>query len=371
MMKSRLRRNPLMAMVLCAVLFLSRPMSANAAIDIFGDVSPSNPALWTINTTGWIGRSSFGQINVDGGSVLQNFGCSLGSNSGSTGKVTVTGAGSQWTSGSTVIIGNFGDGTLNIEAGGLVNGSTCYLGYSYGGTGTATVTGVGSTWSSSYSLYVGNDGSGVLNIEAGGQVSNSTAYLGYYSDFTGTVTVTGAGSTWTNYDLYAGYSGRGTLTVTDGGMVTAKNNLYVGYSGSGTLTVANGGVVTVKSGLFASLNSLFGNGTISTKGAVLDGDLIFDANHGLQQMIPFGTGGAFNLNQNAGGSLGAGYKGNGMLRIADGITVPSYYGYLGYNQGSTGTATVSGTGSNWNNSSKLYVGYSGCGILNIQAGGQS
>ena len=45
------------------------------------------------------------------------------------------------------------------------------------------------------------------------------------------------------------------------------------------------------------------------------------------------------------------------------------YSYLGYNSGSTGTATVTGAGSTWTNY-YLEVGYSGSGIMNVEAGGQ-
>ena len=65
-----------------------------------------------------------------------------------------------------------------------------------------------------------------------------------------------------------------------------------------------------------------------------------------------------------------GNSGNGTLNITNGGKVSNSYGYLGYNSGSTGTATVDGTGSTWTNSSNLYIGYSGNGTLNITNGGK-
>ena len=44
-------------------------------------------------------------------------------------------------------------------------------------------------------------------------------------------------------------------------------------------------------------------------------------------------------------------------------------GYIGLNSGSTGTATVTGAGSTWANSSNLSVGYSGQGTLLVEDGG--
>jgi fibronectin-binding autotransporter adhesin len=200
------------------------------------------------------------------------------------------------------------------------------------------------TWISSTTGYIGKSSAGILEVNGGCGLLSFYGYLGYDSGSTGTVTVTGAGSKWTN-------SGR----------------LYVGYSGSGTLTVADGGAVTAGT-IYASLSNLSGNGTITVKGAVLDTDLVFDGNHGLQQTLAFGTGGTLNLTLDGSGALGAGYKGAGSLRIADGVAVASSSGYLGYYPGSTGTATVTGTGSKWTNSGFLYV-LSGIAILNIEAGG--
>ena len=65
-----------------------------------------------------------------------------------------------------------------------------------------------------------------------------------------------------------------------------------------------------------------------------------------------------------------GNSGNGTLNITNGGKVSNSYGYLGYNSGSTGTATVDGTGSTWTNSGYLYIGNSGNGTLNITNGGK-
>ena len=53
----------------------------------------------------------------------------------------------------------------------------------------------------------------------------------------------------------------------------------------------------------------------------------------------------------------------GMLSIKTVDTVNSIYGYL------SGVATVDGTGSTWSNTGSLYVGNSGTGTLNITNGG--
>ncbi|MDQ0301180.1 autotransporter outer membrane beta-barrel domain-containing protein [Ancylobacter polymorphus] len=75
---------------------------------------------------------------------------------------------------------------------------------------------------------------------------------------------------------------------------------------------------------------------------------------------------------NLGGAiLGVGYEGNGTLNIEDGGTVESGAGVVGYNAGSSGTATVTGAESLWNTGIEyLYVGQFGSGTLTIEDGGE-
>ena len=205
---------------------------------------------------------------------------------------------------------------------------------------------------------------GTLSITNGGSVSNATGYIGYYSGSSGMVTVDGAGSTWTNSgDLYVGNHGSGTLSISNGGSVSVAGSTYVGW-GEGSLGAiqfgANGGTLTSQS-LFVSPTQLTGNGTINTHGLVSDVDLIFDATHPLDQTFAFtdstGHTVTVNLDMTGGatsnGALGAGYLGNGSLTIRDGITVNSSSGYIGYQSGSSGVATVDGAGSTWTNSGTL------------------
>ena len=78
--------------------------------------------------------------------------------------------------------------------------------------------------------------------------------------------------------------------------------------------------------------------------------------------------------------LYVGWSGTGKLNITDGGTVnTSYSGYIGYQGGSSGKATVSGVGSTWNITSpyepstihgSLHVGAGGNGQLSIADGGR-
>lgn len=330
------------------VLSCSAP-KVSAAILWSGDVQPSNPSTWTSSTVGYIGKTSTGSITVDGGSNLLSQEGNLGYSSGSSGTVTVSGVGSTWTNYDMLSVGDMqGTGTLNIQAGGQVISQVTDLGYQ-GSSGTVTITGAGSNLTNKYSLTVGGYGQATLSILAGGQASNSDGYICYGSGSTATVTVSDAGSKWIN---------TGNLKVSN-------------YNSHGTLTVTNGGAVTVGKAIFASLNNLQGNGSITANGAVIDADLVFDSAHGTQNTFNFGSGGTLTITPNGSGALGAGYLGNGSLRIADGVAVASSEGYLGYLDGAYGTAIVTGAGSTWTNSGTLYIGqYTGHGALTIEAGGQ-
>ena len=83
--------------------------------------------------------------------------------------------------------GFFCDGTLKISNGGATTSGFACIGNGGGSTGTVTVDGAGSTWTepllSSYlfgNIYVGYQGNGSLNITNGGAVSaGGTTYVGW------------------------------------------------------------------------------------------------------------------------------------------------------------------------------------------------
>ncbi|MCD4699601.1 MAG: PEP-CTERM sorting domain-containing protein [Phycisphaerae bacterium] len=324
--------------------------------------------------------SGHGTLNItNGGAVSTAYGY-IGYGSGSTGEVTVNGSGSTWTNSGYLHVGDHGHGTLNITNGGVVSTASGSIGYGSGSTGVATVDGSGSTWTFNRGLNVGYRGQGTLNIINGGTVVNDSnlswdpSHIGYYSGSTGEVTVDGSGSTWTNSDsLLVGRSGRGTLNITAGGAVNVTRNTWVAiYDGAVGEINFDSGTLTTGS-LFAGATQLTGTGTINTHGLVSsDVDLLFNSDHGPNQTLTLnsqpGQNITINLTQDSTGHLGAGYAGEGTLSIRDGVSVDSYYGYIGYKAGATGVVTVDGSGSTWA-SGDLNVGCSGQGTLNITNGG--
>ncbi|PCJ31570.1 MAG: hypothetical protein COA90_05810 [Gammaproteobacteria bacterium] len=270
-----------------------------------------------------IGYDNAGSLTIsNGGAVMSNSDGYISYSSGSTGTVTVEGTGSSWTMSRTLGVGSGGDGSLTISNGGTVTtGTNGFIGYSSGSTGTVTVEGAGSSWTMGGTdpgtLNVGTHGTGSLTISNGGAVTVSAAAgsgtgsadIAVNSDATGTLNIgaasgdttvaagtlnadrvnfgSGNGSlvfnhTDTAYDfavdivgggavtLLAGsthFSGdlstyRGTLTV-DGGTLAihSGDTLLLGTNthytqtangvlsiGDGSLTISNGGTVTAGSG---------------------------------------------------------------------------------------------------------------------------
>jgi T5SS/PEP-CTERM-associated repeat protein len=347
-----------------------------------GDVSPSGATdPWVIDGDLKVGRTGEGTLNIEDGGVVSNGGGVIGHYSGSVGTVTVTGQGSEWNNSGILRVGRFGEGTLNIMDGGVVTigfYGDSYLGFYSDSVGTATVAGAGSEWNNLETLGVGRFGEGTLNIMDGGVVSNTAGFIGFgttegHNYSVGTVTVTGEGSEWNNSgNLTVGDEGEGTLNITDEGTVNVARDTWVATKAgsSGVINFDNGTLNT--GGLISSLGNLQGTGTINTHGLVSDVNLTFDSPSSLSQSFTLDDPGqniSLNLEVDGTGAIGAGYEGTALLQISGGIKVDSAYGYLGYKAGSSGTAFVVGEGSEWNNSSYLFVGWVGEGTLNIEGGG--
>ena len=218
-----------------------------------------------------------------------------------------------------------------------------------------------STWDLTVCAYVGKTSDGTLIVDGGSSLLSRFGFLGYELDATGLVTISGNDSSWEiDRQLLVGRSGTGQLNITDNAVVhVAEQTLLsgpdfsmvdAGDKGMGTIHFDSGTLHT--NGLCAGTSELTGTGTIYTTCLLSDVDLLFDATHGMSQTITLDDLPDQNitiyLEQNALGYVtGAGYRGSGSLTINDGVTLESNMGYLGYHSGSSGTATVSGSGSTW------------------------
>ena len=192
---------------------------------------------------------------------------------------------------------------------------------------------------------------------------------------TGVATVTGSGSEWNNSNsLYIGGSdsssgGSGRLKLTDSGLTTVAGTTKLWSTGTINL---DGGNLTTGSFDNSDEGALdFYDGMLTVNGAggvfnpggtsfTIDGNAADHAPH----LVIAGTASAA-----LSGNLNVGVNRQGKLTVEAGGVVSNTTGHIGDQLGSTGTATVTGANSIWNNSDVLYVGYSGNGVLNVADGG--
>jgi len=346
-----------------------------------GDVnpSPSTSPTWDVSTSLIVGNTGNGTLTISGGGRVFNTSAHIATTSTSKGTVTVEGKDSTWINSGGVSVGTYGTGELTISAGGTVSGTAGYIGDNFYSNGTVMVTGSGSAWTSTGSLDVGSYGAGKLTISAGGKVSNSTSYIAYSHGASGTVTVTGSDSTWASTNsVYVGFHGTGELMISGGGKVS---NSY-GYIGFQNKSVGSA-TVTGSQSIWVNADALRvgakGEGTlrIENSGRVTATAIAIGDETGSEGKVTV-TGANSTLGTTNGGS-GAVYVGNngaGELRIEDGGRVSNATGFVGTQDGATGTATVTGAGSLWENSGDLILagnsttgGTTGTGALTISDGG--
>lgn len=298
---------------------------------LIGNSAASTGAV-TVNGTGstlhsgneiFVGNNGTGTLDIlGGGSASTVSHTQVGLGGGSTGTLTVNGAGSSFLGGNQFFLGNSGDGILMVEDGGNVTISDyIHFGLSAGGTGTATISGNGSTLQGNTELLLGTSGDGILNVEDGGSVRIADyIHFGLNAGATGTATVTGTGSNLhTDTQLFIGSSAGGVLTVDAGGSVSADDFVHLGLHAGST-----------------------GSATIRGAGALLQG--------GTQLFI--------------------GNNGTGTLNIENGgNAVFADYIHFGLNAGRSGSATVTGAGSELHSDTQIFVGSSGDGELTLVANG--
>ncbi len=377
-----------------------------------GSIGTSSGSTGTMTVTGagsqWsstnymiVGTSGTGTLNIlAGGGVISgdaSHASIMANDAGSQGTVLVDGSGSLWAANDNLVVGGGGQGTLTIQNSGKVTDGIGIIASSSGSTSSATVTGTGSQWINSDSLLVGNAGQGTLSILAGGMVSDIQGRVGYTGTGTGQVTVSGAGSQWINTgNLVLGYEGISTLTVADGGKVTASwIRLAHASASQGTLNLnGTAGSRGVLETAFIQEGSGTGGGHINFAGGILK--VTADSTDFLSGFttgdVQLNTGGAFfDTNgfsvtvvdtlqfQGAGGLT---KMGAGTLTLAGGSrnytgdnyviegTLANVWGVIAQDSGETGSMTVTGSGSVWQNLSALSVGHNGTGKLTVADGGK-
>ncbi|KZL22962.1 autotransporter domain-containing protein [Pseudovibrio sp. WM33] len=252
-----------------------------------------------------IGGDGNGTLSVlEGGLVTSAYG-EIGDRTGSTGAVVVTGEGSHWknyfglnTEGISLYVGTQGTGTLTIAESGRVTSQKGVIGSATGSSGDVVVSGDGSLWENSHYMNIGLLGRGTLTIADEGVVdvedsvtlASETGSLGTlnigaaagnpaqaagildatavkFGDGTGLINFNHTDS---DYTFSADISGNGSVNQLAGTTILTGTNTYTGGTTvSGGELVVNGtiGDVTVNGG------SLGGSGTIGGSVSVASGTI--------------------------------------------------------------------------------------------------
>ena len=300
---------------------------------------------------------------------------SIGNVAGSSGSLTVSGAGTLTTSDASngLIVGDVGNGTLTISGGGTVNSQTAVLANYPDTTGVATVTGIGSSWTGAF-FYIGADHSiGTLTVSDGGKLTASFVDI---ADFlpggSSTLTVTDPGSSLVvnsgTFLVGNGAGDVGTFTVQNGASANVSGFLGIGSgSGSGALNVLSGATLTSANTSRVFVGSSTGSGTATVSGAGstwnVNGPFSNDAldinSSAVNSSLSALAGGKVTIAPNAsstglgGVSVGGVASAGTSSLIVDGastFTAPNTFS-VGAVDGAHGSVTVSGGG-------QLNTGYS-------------
>ena len=200
------------------------------------------------------GDNSIGVVTVENGGLIQVASATtLAGGTGSTATLNVVG-GSTYQG--TSFAFSRGQGFVNVTSGSVIRttgvgiGGNIAVGTPTGGTGTVVVSGAGSRWEASASYFLT---AGSLAVLDGGLVTTPYMRIGVGANATATALVSGAGSEIrtagngnNSFDL--GTAGNGTLTVANGGKVTVQTQngsvptikVGTGSTGSGVLNIGGG-----------------------------------------------------------------------------------------------------------------------------------
>lgn len=195
---------------------------------------------WTGSGDFVFGGSGQGTLFVhDGGAFSTTGSVTLGSETGSQGTVTLSGASTSFLSNSALVVGRYGSASFEASDNAGANANSIIVGQQVGSEGDIHIAS-GASLTSATTLTVGSYGAGSVKLEDGAFLTNlGIAYLGETVGSQGAVEV-GGGSSWHSGDtILVGQSGTGILTVSGGGTVKADNDLIIAdISGSaGTVNV--------------------------------------------------------------------------------------------------------------------------------------
>ena len=291
--------------------------STFAAGGLYLGYNAADAGTYNLNSLGvlsayfeYVGNSGTGTLLQSGGtnniqtdSIYNGGILYVGNNVASSGAYNLSGSGVLTVAG-TEVIGNLGTGTF-LQSGGSnaigngFSGAVLVLGNNAGASGSYLLSGSGGL--SASSEFVGSSGSGAFSQSGGtnsiGGNGSGGLYLGNNLGSSGSYTLSGGSLSVSGNGEFVGQSGNGTFTQ-PGGTNNNATAVYLGYNpgSSGSYTLSGSGLLLAPS-------------------------------------LTVGNSGSGTFFQN-GGSNQVGGNGTGEL-------------YVGYNAGTSGSYTLSGSGQLW------------------------
>lgn len=362
------------------VILMVLPRLVSAAIVPMGDVSPdpTNPLL-VFATALDVGEDENGSLRVDGGSLLETSGATLGRQTGATGTATVTGASSTWDStfvtSPTFYVGRRGRGELSILAGGQLVSGRGRIASEIGGSGFVIVDGTNSQWLND-GLRIGDRGDGELTVSDGAELmtTGGSSLIGAEFGSSGVATITGEQTVWHSDDnINVGQEGNGRLEILAGAEVqSTHSNIANGAATEGHVVVRGEGSRWINSRSVrvgsTSLGSAAASLTID-QGAYVESSEFATVATGqavTADVIVDGVG----TNWAHDGDLQLGIDGVATFGLHGGAQHSNVSAFLGFGLQGDGTVEVSGEGTLWQSSEELWVGLNGPGRLSVTEGGR-
>jgi T5SS/PEP-CTERM-associated repeat protein len=358
---------------------------------------------------GSTGKSS-GTLDITGGGVVTaksgapgptSAAIVLGVNAGTTGTVTISGAGSKLESQQSMVVGFDGTGQLDVKDGGelKIDGSIFRIGRDKGAVGTVNLVGAASNLTfGGDTFHIGRDGTGTLNLSQGFQLNSGAAdvTVGVDAGSDGTVTLKDAATLWSlGGNLIIGDAGTGRVTVQSAGLTlqTGKTiTLGKQASGDGTLTFNGNPATAPQQALETMVIGDQGRGTLALKlGALItlkSVELGKNAGATGHVLVDGSSGGSGPIGDPAVPStltvdaITVGGQGTGLLDVTGGAQLvvngisgdnPEGMTVQALSQKGSGVVTVSGAGSLLDASKTAVIvagADGGSGELDVKDGGQ-
>jgi T5SS/PEP-CTERM-associated repeat protein len=215
---------------LAMVLASNAASSATVVVDGAGSTMTLNSGVLEI------GRQGSAEMFVTGGAQVSVdqapdvYGLTIGSASGSSGRLWISGGQSKVSTNQTVTVAHAGSGSLSIASGAKLNSHDGTIGD--GGAGAATVNGPESEWNLTGELNVGEISRGTLTVGDGARVSATSVTVGTRTGGDGKLYLTGPSAQLVAKDgFFIGGEGKGELIIQNGASFSPSTTFVVGVAG--------------------------------------------------------------------------------------------------------------------------------------------